>query len=181
MCKEQSTKFPLKKDEGSLRHLPLQSLEFQIQIRGFRQWLRVFGFANSTIYYSPVYVKSFFHFLEGFGVKQINQITNNHIRLYIHQLSEKISDRTRQKLSQSYILNHLNAIKLYPVPTKAYLNIVTSYTIDRIEIIDVSGRTIHKLYNPETTLNLTNLSSGIYLYKLQTTDYQKIGKAILVK
>ncbi len=113
MCKEQSTKFPLKQNKGSLRHLPLQSLEFQIQIRSFRQWLRVFGFANSTIYYSPVYVKSFFHFLERFDIEQMNQITNNHIRLYIHHLSGKVSDRTRQKLSQSYILNHLNAIKLY--------------------------------------------------------------------
>jgi len=27
----------------------------------------------------------------------------------------------------------------------------------------------------------TKMSSGIYFYKLQTSDYQKIGKAILIK
>ena len=98
---------------GSLRCLPIKSIEFQLQIKNFKQWLRVFGFADATIYYSPVYLRSFFHFLEGINIHQINQITNNQIRLYIYDLAGKISDRTGRKLSQNYILNHLNAIKLF--------------------------------------------------------------------
>jgi len=98
---------------GSLRCLPIKSVEFQVQIKSFKQWLRVFGFADATNYYSPAYLRSFFHFLEGSNIHQINQITNNQIRLYIYYLAGKISDRTGRKLSQNYILNHLNAIKLF--------------------------------------------------------------------
>lgn len=97
----------------SLRSLPIKSTEFQLQLKNFKQWLRVFGFANSTIYYSPAYLRSFFHFLEGLHIRKFDQITNNHIILYIQFLAVKTSDRTRRKLSQNYILNHLNAIKLF--------------------------------------------------------------------
>ena len=37
----------------TLRNIPLSSVEFADQIRDFEQWLRVFGFAKSTIYYAP--------------------------------------------------------------------------------------------------------------------------------
>jgi integrase/recombinase XerD len=109
---------------GSLRDLPIKSDEFQSQIKSFAQWLRVFGFAETTIYYSPVYLRSFFHFLERSNILQIDRVTNSHILLYIHHLTGKISDRTGRRLSQSYILNHLNAIKLfsrYLVGTKGQL------------------------------------------------------------
>lgn len=98
---------------GGLRCLPIKSVEFQVQIRCFKQWLRVFGFADTTIYYSPTYLRSFFHFLEGSNIFQVDQITNNQIKQYIRYLAAKISDRTGRKLSQNYILNHLNAIKLF--------------------------------------------------------------------
>lgn len=50
--------------EESLRHFPLKSAEFKEMLVEFEQWLRVFGFAQSTIYYGPVYVRSFFYFVE---------------------------------------------------------------------------------------------------------------------
>lgn len=103
----------LKPVKGSLRQLPIRSAEFQNQIIYFKQWLRVFGFADSTVYYSPVYVRSFFHFLEGSGIQQVSQISNNHIKLYINHLDGRMSYRTGRKLSMNYILNHLNSIKLF--------------------------------------------------------------------
>lgn len=111
--KEQSDTFALKPIKASLRCLPIKSAEFRNQIKCFKQWLRVFGFAESTIYYSPAYVRSFFHFLEESGIHLVSQITNNHIRLYVNNLAGRISDRTGKKLSMNYILNHLNSIKLF--------------------------------------------------------------------
>jgi len=62
-----------------------------------------------------------------------------------------------------------------------------------LRIYTVTGKLVTELMNKEAnpgsysmTWNGTNsfgakMSSGIYFYKLQTTDYQKIGKAILIK
>jgi integrase/recombinase XerD len=105
-----ATSKPVKR---SLRYLPIKSAEFRDQIKGYRQWLRVFGFADSTIYYSPTYLRSFFFYLERSDIHQIAQISNNHIQLYIRHLAGKISDRTGKRLSQNYIINHLNTIKLF--------------------------------------------------------------------
>lgn len=62
-----------------------------------------------------------------------------------------------------------------------------------LRVYTVTGKMVTELINKEInsgsysiTWNGTNsfgakMSSGIYFYKLQTTDYQKIGKAILIK
>ncbi len=62
-----------------------------------------------------------------------------------------------------------------------------------LRIYTVTGKLVSELMNKEVlpgeysiTWNGTNvfgekMPSGIYFYKLQTTDYQKIGKAILIK
>lgn len=99
---------------GTLRQLILKSTEFNNLVQGFEQWLRVFGFASSTVYYSPAYLRSFFHFLESFKkLTCLSAVTNNHIRAYMQYLSQRISLRTGRQLSQNYMLNHLNALKLF--------------------------------------------------------------------
>lgn len=97
----------------SLRSLPIISEELRFHLYEFEKWLRVFGFARSTAYYSPAYVRSFFHYLERSKLKSIQQVTNNQIRLYMSHMAVIISSRTKRKLSQSYLLNHINAIKLF--------------------------------------------------------------------
>jgi integrase/recombinase XerD len=48
----------------SNRNLELQSDEFVRHINEYEQWLRVLGYANSTIYDFPSYVRAFLYFLE---------------------------------------------------------------------------------------------------------------------
>ena len=62
-----------------------------------------------------------------------------------------------------------------------------------LRIFTIEGKLVTELMNGEmksgsysVTWNGTDpfgtkMSSGIYFYKLQTSDYQKIGKAILIK
>jgi len=98
---------------GTLRHLVLKSHEFNKMAKNFEQWLRVFGFSDSTIYYSPAYIRSFFNFLESQGDRYLREISNNDITRYMQQLKSRKNLRNGKKLSDNYILNHLNAIKLF--------------------------------------------------------------------
>jgi len=98
---------------GSLKKLVLSSTEFRGHVLEFEQWLRVFGFADSTVVYSPLYVSSFLHNIERSGIQSIAMLTNNHVKTYMSFLNKVISFRTGNKLSQNYKLNHRNAIKLF--------------------------------------------------------------------
>ena len=109
MRRKKST--PKLKNSETIRHLHLESNEFSAHVADFEKWLRVFGFATSTIYYSPAYLRSFFHFLEQKEINSVDLVSNIQISMYMNHLSEVISERTNRKLSQSYKLNHLNAIK----------------------------------------------------------------------
>ncbi|MDX9928248.1 MAG: tyrosine-type recombinase/integrase [Bacteroidales bacterium] len=101
------------KSGTTIRHLFLKSEAFSYYVSDFEKWLRVFGFAGSTVYYSPAYLKSFFYFLESIGILAISQVSNNQISMYMRHLSMIRSERTNRYLSHNYKLNHLNAIKLF--------------------------------------------------------------------
>lgn len=114
------------KIKGTIRNLHLESNEFSDHVVDFEKWLRVFGFAGSIIYYSPAYLRSFLHFLEKCQITTIDRMSNNHIRDYMNFLSKGISKRTGRRFSQSYMLNHLNAIRLF----SKYLQISSNQTLD---------------------------------------------------
>jgi hypothetical protein len=98
---------------GTIRQLLLRSDEFKSSLKGYEQWLRVFGFAESTVYYSPAYVRSFFFFLEEDGLTLLSEINNYHIKSYMQHLSQRPNFRNGRRLSHNYLLNNLNAIKLF--------------------------------------------------------------------
>ena len=56
------------------RHLELLSNEFIEYLVGYEQWLRVLGYASSTVYYFPSYLRSFMHFLEEKGVMKVRKL-----------------------------------------------------------------------------------------------------------
>jgi len=103
----------LPKTYKASKETPLVNHIFINLTSGFEKWLRVFGFAEKTARMSPVYLRSFFRFLEVQGVSEILEINNRDIRMFMSYLSSVTSLYTMKKLSQNYKLNHLNAIKLF--------------------------------------------------------------------
>lgn len=95
------------------RSLVLQSTEFTGYLNGFEQWLRVLGYAGSTVYYFPSYVRTFMHFLENNGIQKLSKVRSTHIRSFLSDLSQKKNSNTGNPLSKNYLLNHLNAIKRF--------------------------------------------------------------------
>jgi integrase/recombinase XerD len=118
----------------SNRNLELDSYEFCRHIDEYEQWLRVLGYADSTVYNSPAYLRAFLFFLESRKVSRLNKIKYYHVRQFLTLLSLRVSDQTGLLLSPNYQLNYLNALKRF-----------SRYLLDCHSIIlDCSAKVIKK-------------------------------------
>jgi hypothetical protein len=61
------------------------------------------------------------------------------------------------------------SIKVYTNPTSNNLAIHTEATIDKVEVLDNSGRVVQVEPLNQRTLNVQQLQSGIYFLKLTRT------------
>jgi hypothetical protein len=63
-------------------------------------------------------------------------------------------------------------IIIYPNPTKKHLNINTQARVKSISIIDMTGKTVYKIANPNQTktIDLSILKLGIYIVKIHTNS-----------
>ena len=60
-------------------------------------------------------------------------------------------------------------IEIYPNPVKDMLKIESNeFQIDKIEIVNLSGKTIYQFNHPENQINVSELPQGIYFVKLET-------------
>lgn len=64
----------------------------------------------------------------------------------------------------------ISKIRLYPNPTNSILNIETDKHINKIRIVDVTGRLTAAKNLSNTTIDVSDLSSGVYLIEVKTDD-----------
>lgn len=107
---ENSEKLAIK---NTNKHLEIHSKEFAEFLIGYEQWLRVLGYAPSTVYNFPSYLRSFMHFLEEKGIMKFKRVRSVHIRWFLSSLTQRINFKTGKVLSRNYQLNFLNAIKRF--------------------------------------------------------------------
>jgi integrase/recombinase XerD len=97
----------------SNRNLELNSDEFIQHLNDYEQWLRVLGYAHSTVYNFPAYLRAFLSFLESKNILCIPRVKHYHVRQFSVYLSKRLKDQTQKPLSRNYQLNYLNAIKRF--------------------------------------------------------------------
>ncbi|TDP03943.1 T9SS type A sorting domain-containing protein [Flavobacterium sp. 245] len=75
---------------------------------------------------------------------------------------------------------NLTAFQFYPNPVQDILTIKNNLVIDNVEIIDVSGKSvvIKKINDLYSEIDLSNLSSGVYLLKVTSEGREKTIKFI---
>ncbi len=61
-------------------------------------------------------------------------------------------------------------VKIHPNPFTEVININKSELVKTAKVIDVSGKLIKTIDNPQSTLNLQDLSEGLYILVLQMKD-----------
>ncbi|MDR1505193.1 MAG: T9SS type A sorting domain-containing protein [Prevotella sp.] len=76
---------------------------------------------------------------------------------------------TVNKASVGIMAIHSEMITLYPNPTKEALQIVSPLPIRQINIYDVSGKMVKQIINPEQSISVSELTSGMYLLQIHTT------------
>lgn len=72
-----------------------------------------------------------------------------------------------------------DAISLYPIPSKEIVHIKSgNFTIDVINIFDISGKLIRTIENPTNTIDLSLLSDGVYIAKIKSGNLQSNKRII---
>lgn len=77
-----------------------------------------------------------------------------------------------ENLQVSDIPNPLNAIFIYPNPSDKTLQIqlTAGIELEKVIIYDLQGREVEKITGNRTTIDVENLSRGMYLLKIQTNQ-----------
>jgi len=65
---------------------------------------------------------------------------------------------------------NFNQVKLYPNPSKDYLEVTSNQIIDRLTIVDINGRELNaiEIATTDYSLDVTELSKGVYFLEIQS-------------
>jgi Leucine-rich repeat (LRR) protein len=69
-------------------------------------------------------------------------------------------------------------IRLYPNPATSQLSINSELKIERIEIMNILGETVKTIVDPSNTVDVSELTDGVYFLKLQT-DKNVVSKKFI--
>jgi integrase/recombinase XerD len=79
----------------------------------YKEWLETLGYAQSTVYGSPPYVKAFFFYLESKEISSIVEITSQIIKDYFVYLSRRKKRNKAGSLSLNSLRNNLGALRRF--------------------------------------------------------------------
>jgi|GEM_PF-6740698 len=71
-----------------------------------------------------------------------------------------------------------SGILFYPNPVKDEINIKDNITYDTLSIIDINGKTIRTSDKNQRAINVSELSSGVYFFKIINGEQSRIEKFI---
>lgn len=94
-----------------MKQLPLRSESFRYVEKAFEEWLDILGYAESTVYQMPVYVRELFYWLEQEkNITQLQLLTTALIREHYEALKLRGNTRRGGALSNNYLNKHLQAL-----------------------------------------------------------------------
>jgi len=126
------------------------------------------GLTPNTTYYLQVWLEA--NPMNRQGVPE--NVTGNFVL--------NIQDTTTLSLNESQ--SSINQIQLYPNPAKDKITITAETVLDAVSIYEMSGKRILQKENMTTnteTLQLENMSSGLYLVQIKTANTTIIKKLLI--
>ena len=79
--------------------------------KDFKEWLQTLGYSQHTVYYKPLFLREFLHFLEQQKIGTLQHLPENIIPQYIAQLKQRKKQRTTGTLSAASINNHIHTLE----------------------------------------------------------------------
>lgn len=74
--------------------------------------------------------------------------------------------------------NALNAIKMYPNPTNGRLSFDNITDIQKIEVLDVHGKTVRTVIN-QNSIDIESLTPGVYIARIGLSNDQSVVKKVI--
>jgi photosystem II stability/assembly factor-like uncharacterized protein len=140
------------------------------------------GFTLSTSVVSDIYQWK----LDGTNITGANQMTHNAIANGDYIINVSLNNGCAKESDKFNVLgtsiSEINSIDftIYPNPVKEYLHVSAQEDINKIEIINISGKVVQKLYpNTKLVRFKPQLPSGVYVIKLYTNSYQSNSTLIM--
>jgi integrase/recombinase XerD len=96
-----------------MKQLPISSPSYRYIEKSFKEWLDVLGYAKTTVYAMPYYIRELLYYLEQNGKQQIADIDNKTIKAYYRQLKQRSNTRGGGGLSGSYLNKHIQALQKF--------------------------------------------------------------------
>ncbi|WP_299116398.1 tyrosine-type recombinase/integrase [uncultured Winogradskyella sp.] len=103
-----------------MKKLILQSEHFNAILESYKDWLKILGYAPSTVYNLPHHLKEFFHYLEQRGHNNVSSITTHIIKSYYTHLSQRKNQRRGGSLSKAFLNKHQQALKKFQTYIKEH-------------------------------------------------------------
>ena len=97
----------------------LKTVQYRVVAAGFKAWLSTLSYAPSTIYQLPRQLLEFLHWLENKQIKQITQITPNHVKEYIQYFMNRPNQRRPGGVSISHINKQIDTLAKFSKYLKA--------------------------------------------------------------
>jgi len=96
-----------------MKKLILKSSTFIELLASYKDWLKVLGYAETTVYNLPNHLQEFFYFLERNGFQNLQGVDTQLVQDYYKQLSQRGNERRGGGLSKSFLNKHQQALKKF--------------------------------------------------------------------
>ena len=93
-----------------MKKLVIKTPSYQYTEKSFGEWLDILGYAPTTVYGMPIYIRELFYWLEQQKITDIKQINTLLIRQYFDQLKYRRNQRRGGGLSNAYLNKQLQAL-----------------------------------------------------------------------
>ena len=95
--------------------------------------------------------------------------------MFVHKMS--------QPVTASIENDYEKQMRIYPNPAtdKIYIGTTNTFTIRKVEMYDLSGKTVFNSNEPVTTINVSNFKTGIYFVKIAGNEASVTKKIMLTK
>jgi len=91
----------------------LHSNEHTLLCAGFKAWLQLLGYADSSVYNLPRHVQEFLHYQEQQGKSSLQQLAAGDATAFIDMLQLRIGIRTGRGYSSAHINKYIQALQLF--------------------------------------------------------------------
>ena len=96
-----------------MKILELENRHYKHLLKGFREWLRVLGYAETTVYSNPNTLIEFLYFIENRDIQHIRLVDKKVIEDYFKLLKNRENIRKGGKISDVHYNGHVQVLKKF--------------------------------------------------------------------